>query len=111
MPKDGAFPAVDSSELAFRLATIGASCEIYRNAKSVILEPFMNIEVVEPGEFQSVLMETQISCFAGERNLTKPSFLQAKLLVGVIGELNTRRGTIGIAKSATTSLRRLLKLR
>ena len=51
--KDGAFHAVDSSELAFRLATIGAFREIYRNAKPVILEPIMNVEVVAPGEFQS----------------------------------------------------------
>jgi elongation factor G len=58
--KDGAFHAVDSSELAFRLATIGAFREIYRNAKPVILEPIMNIEVVAPGEFQSASLETQI---------------------------------------------------
>ncbi|KAF4622091.1 hypothetical protein D9613_009446 [Agrocybe pediades] len=64
--KDGAFHAVDSSELAFRLATIGAFREIYRNAKPVILEPIMTVEVVAPVEFQSQ----------------------------VIGGLNTRRGTI-----------------
>jgi len=51
--KDGAFHAVDSSELAFRLATIGAFREVYRAAKPVILEPIMNVEVVAPGEFQS----------------------------------------------------------
>lgn len=51
--KDGAFHAVDSSELAFRLATIGAFREIYRNAKPVILEPIMTVEVVAPVEFQS----------------------------------------------------------
>ena len=53
MLKDGAFHTVDSSELAFRLAMIGAFREIYRNAKPVILEPIMNVEVVAPGEFQS----------------------------------------------------------
>ena len=58
MLKDGAFHAVDSSELAFRLATIGAFREIYRNAKPVILEPIMNVEVVTPGEFQSASLET-----------------------------------------------------
>jgi elongation factor G len=51
--KDGAFHAVDSSELAFRLATIGAFREVYRNAKPVILEPIMTVEVVAPVEFQS----------------------------------------------------------
>jgi len=64
--KDGAFHAVDSSELAFRLATMGAFREIYRAAKPVILEPIMTVEVTAPSEFQS----------------------------SVIGGLNTRRGTI-----------------
>ncbi|KAG5335867.1 Elongation factor G, mitochondrial [Termitomyces sp. Mn162] len=64
--KDGAFHAVDSSELAFRLATIGAFREAYRTARPVILEPIMTVEVIAPVEFQSA----------------------------VIGSLNTRRGTI-----------------
>ncbi|KAG2150932.1 P-loop containing nucleoside triphosphate hydrolase protein [Suillus clintonianus] len=64
--KDGAFHAVDSSELAFRNATIGAFREAYKNTKPVILEPIMNVEVVAPSEFQSA----------------------------VIGGLNQRRGTI-----------------
>lgn len=64
--KDGAFHAVDSSELAFRLATIGAFREAYKAARPVILEPIMTVEVIAPVEFQSA----------------------------VIGSLNTRRGTI-----------------
>ncbi|KAH7925723.1 translation elongation factor G [Leucogyrophana mollusca] len=64
--KDGAFHAVDSSELAFRLAIIGAFREIYAKTRPVILEPIMTVEVVAPGEFQSA----------------------------VIGGLNQRRGTI-----------------
>ncbi|KAJ8588875.1 translation elongation factor G [Rhizopogon salebrosus TDB-379] len=64
--KDGAFHAVDSSELAFRNATIGAFREAYKSTKPVILEPIMTVEVVAPSEFQSA----------------------------VIGGLNQRRGTI-----------------
>ncbi|KAI9432399.1 P-loop containing nucleoside triphosphate hydrolase protein [Lactarius indigo] len=64
--RDGAFHAVDSSELAFRLATIGAFREAYLKTKPVILEPIMTVEVVAPVEFQSA----------------------------VIGGLNARRGTI-----------------
>ncbi|KJA15870.1 hypothetical protein HYPSUDRAFT_71815 [Hypholoma sublateritium FD-334 SS-4] len=64
--KDGGFHAVDSSELAFRLAAIGAFREAFKLAGPKILEPIMTVEVVAPVEFQSA----------------------------VIGGLNTRRGTI-----------------
>jgi elongation factor G len=64
--RDGAFHAVDSSELAFRLAAIGAFREAFLKTKPVILEPIMTVEVVAPVEFQSA----------------------------VIGGLNARRGTI-----------------
>ena len=53
---DGAFHAVDSSELAFRLATIGAFREVYRAANPVILEPIMTVEVVAPVDFQSMIL-------------------------------------------------------
>jgi elongation factor G len=64
--KDGAAHVVDSSELAFRLATIGAFREAFKQSRPLVLEPIMTVEVVAPAEFQSA----------------------------VIGSLNTRRGTI-----------------
>ncbi|OCH85869.1 elongation factor G mitochondrial [Obba rivulosa] len=64
--QDGLAHAVDSSELAFRLAIIGAFREVYSKLQPVILEPVMTVEVVAPSEFQSA----------------------------VIGGLNQRRGTI-----------------
>ncbi|KZT03073.1 elongation factor G mitochondrial [Laetiporus sulphureus 93-53] len=64
--QDGLAHAVDSSELAFRVAAIGAFREVYSKLKPVILEPIMKVEVVAPAEFQSA----------------------------VIGGLNQRRGTI-----------------
>ena len=66
MLNDGLAHSVDSSELVFRLATIGAFREVYNAAKPIILEPIMTVEVVAPSEFQSA----------------------------VIGGLNQRRGTI-----------------
>jgi elongation factor G len=51
--QDGAFHVVDSSELAFRLAAIGAFREAFKQARPVILEPIMTVEVVAPSEFQS----------------------------------------------------------
>ncbi|KAG6380020.1 P-loop containing nucleoside triphosphate hydrolase protein [Boletus reticuloceps] len=64
--QDGSYHVVDSSELAFRIATIAAFREIYSKTKPMILEPLMMVEVVAPGEFQAA----------------------------VIGSLNARRGTI-----------------
>jgi elongation factor G len=63
---DGAYHQVDSSELAFRICTIGAFREAFQKTNPVILEPIMTVEVVAPVEFQSA----------------------------VIGGLNSRRGTI-----------------
>nr|ASF90245.1 hypothetical protein SPAR06209 [Bartheletia paradoxa] len=64
--EDGAHHAVDSSELAFRNAAIGAFKEVYQAAKPVVLEPIMTVEIVAPVEFQG----------------------------SVIGAVNQRKGTI-----------------
>jgi len=53
---DGASHAVDSSDVAFQLAAIGAFKEGYRNAKPVILEPIMKVAVEGPSEFQGAVM-------------------------------------------------------
>ncbi|KAK9666317.1 hypothetical protein RND81_14G176900 [Saponaria officinalis] len=49
---DGASHAVDSSELAFKLASIYAFRQCYTKAKPVVLEPIMLVEVKVPIEFQ-----------------------------------------------------------
>ncbi|WRT63254.1 elongation factor G, mitochondrial [Kwoniella shivajii] len=64
--EDGSAHSVDSNELAFRLAAIGAFRESFQKSKPVILEPVMTVEVVAPIEFQG----------------------------NVIGALNQRKGTI-----------------
>src|SRR6185436_2764951 len=53
---DGQFHAVDSSEQAFKTASIMAFREGYANAKPVILEPIMKVEVSAPEEFQGAVM-------------------------------------------------------
>jgi len=68
---DGEFHAVDSSEMAFRLASMAAIRESYSNAKPRILEPVMKVEVAAPEEFQGT----------------------------VIGGLNQRRGMIQDSKT------------
>lgn len=52
--EDGASHAVDSSELAFKLAAIGSFREAYKNAQPAILEPIMTVEIVAPVEFQGM---------------------------------------------------------
>jgi elongation factor G len=53
---DGAFHAVDSSDVAFQLAAIGAFKEGYLKAKPIIMEPIMKVAVEGPSEFQGSVM-------------------------------------------------------
>ncbi|MCX7635934.1 MAG: elongation factor G, partial [Syntrophales bacterium] len=53
---DGAFHAVDSSDLAFQAAARGAFREAYLKAKPVIQEPIMKVVVETPVEFQGAVM-------------------------------------------------------
>lgn len=64
--EDGASHAVDSSELAFRIAAKNAFNDAFAKARPVILEPIMNVAITAPIEFQG----------------------------SVIGGLNKRKGTI-----------------
>ncbi len=63
---DGASHSVDSSDMAFQQAAIGAFKEAYAKAKPIIMEPIMKVVVETPTEFQG----------------------------GVLGTLNQRRGMI-----------------
>jgi elongation factor G len=49
---DGQYHPVDSSDIAFQTAAIGAFREGYDKAKPVILEPIMKVSVEGPTEFQ-----------------------------------------------------------
>jgi elongation factor G len=53
---DGNSHSVDSSELAFRQAAVGAFRQAYLNAKPIILEPIMRVSVECPSEFQGNVM-------------------------------------------------------
>ena len=63
---DGAFHEVDSSTIAFEIATRAAMKEACEKAGIKLLEPIMDVEVVTPGEFVG----------------------------GIIGDINSRRGQI-----------------
>ncbi|MCU0955619.1 MAG: elongation factor G [Hyphomicrobium sp.] len=63
---DGAFHEVDSSAIAFEIATRAAMKEGFEKGGTKILEPIMDVEVVTPGDFVG----------------------------GIIGDINGRRGQI-----------------
>ena len=50
--EDGSYHAVDSSEMAFKIAARMAFKEAFLESKPVILEPIMQVEVETPSEFQ-----------------------------------------------------------
>lgn len=49
---DGQYHPVDSSDMAFQVAALGAFREAYMKAKPVILEPIMKVSLEGPSEFQ-----------------------------------------------------------
>ena len=53
---DGAAHAVDSSEMAFKLACQYAFREAFGRAKPVILEPVMDVDVRAPAEFLGTII-------------------------------------------------------
>lgn len=53
---DGSYHEVDSSELAFKLAASNAFKEASQQAKAVLLEPVMKVEIVTPEEYMGDIM-------------------------------------------------------
>jgi elongation factor G len=53
---DGAAHSVDSSDMAFQQAAIGAFREAYHRSTPVLLEPIMRVVVETPTEFQGVVL-------------------------------------------------------
>lgn len=49
---DGAYHDVDSSYMAFKIASMAAMREVYNKAKPVVLEPMMKLETTVPDEYQ-----------------------------------------------------------
>lgn len=53
---DGASHAVDSSELAFKIAALSAFRQACESAAPVVLEPIMKVEIIIPVEFQGAIV-------------------------------------------------------
>lgn len=71
---DGKYHDVDSSALAFEIASRAAFREALQKGKSVLLEPIMKVEVVTPEDYTG----------------------------SVIGDLNSRRGQIQVRTCTAT---------
>lgn len=55
---DGNWHPVDSSDIAFQLAAIGAFWQAYEKARPELLEPIMKVSVEGPAEFQGNILAT-----------------------------------------------------
>lgn len=55
---DGASHSVDSSDMAFQQAAIGAFREAYDKAEPILMEPVMRVVVETPSEFQGMALGT-----------------------------------------------------
>ncbi len=53
---DGAYHAVDSSDMAFRVCAMTAVREFYDKCKPIILEPIMKLQTQVPDEFQGAVV-------------------------------------------------------
>src|SRR5574344_235820 len=56
VPYDGSYHDVDSSEIAFKIATYRAFKDAFMKAGPVILEPIMDVEVVTPEDYVGDVM-------------------------------------------------------
>ena len=57
---DGKAHAVDSSDVAFQEACRGAFREVYHQAKPIILEPLMKVQIEGPSEFHGAIVATMM---------------------------------------------------
>lgn len=58
--ENGQTHSVDSSSLAFGLATKYAFAQAFKNADPILLEPVMTVEVTGPAEFQTAIMNSVV---------------------------------------------------
>jgi len=59
---DGSFHEVDSSELSFKMASVGCFKQAELKAKPIILEPYMSLEISTPQEYASSIVGNICSC-------------------------------------------------
>ncbi len=83
---DGSYHEVDSSELAFQMASKIALHAALRQGKSVFLEPIMDVEVTSPDEFMGTIV--------GDLNTRRAKIVA----MGTCGKLKTVRCEVPLAE-------------
>jgi len=95
---DGAFHAVDSSDMAFQSAARGAFREAYERAGPTILEPLMAVEIETPTEFQGSV----IGNLSSRRGMiTQTSERESDSIVEADVPLSEMFGYVGDLRSLT----------
>jgi len=80
---DGSYHEVDSSDMAFRMATIFGIREAAEKADAIILEPIMQVEVTIPEEFTGDVIG-QINARVGSVTGMEDRFGNAKAIHGLV---------------------------
>ena len=79
---DGQSHSVDSSEMAFRIAAMGAFKQSYERSQPVVLEPVMQVQVTAPGEYQGTIianMNKRKGSVKGSKTEGEDSTVEAKV--------------------------------
>lgn len=81
-PFDGSYHDVDSSEVAFKVATYRAFKDAFMKAGPVILEPIMSVEVTTPDEYMGDIMgdlSSRRGMIQGQDQKGKAMIIKAKV--------------------------------
>jgi elongation factor G len=93
---DGSFHDVDSSEIAFKIATIGAFRDAQKKANAVLLEPIMSVEVTVPEKFMGDIigdLSSRRGKIEGTENRGMNVIVKSKVpLANMFGYITVARG-------------------
>jgi len=96
--EDGAYHEVDSSDMAFMIAAKGAFRTIFDNLEPKIMEPYMNIEVSAPLEFEGPVTGSLMDRQCQLENVDRES---KWVIIKAYGPLDQMFGYITSLRSAT----------
>ncbi|HMT27296.1 MAG TPA: elongation factor G, partial [Candidatus Absconditabacterales bacterium] len=81
-PYDGSYHDVDSSEVAFKVATYRAFKDAFMKASPILLEPIMDVEVVTPEDYMGDVMgdlSSRRGMISGQEQRGKAMIILAKV--------------------------------